>query len=79
MTTSANYNNLLAIKSNLIAQLANETAAVLAGGAKPSYSLDGESYSWTEWRQALLAKVELLNKLIQLEAGPFQFVSIKRA
>jgi hypothetical protein len=71
--------SLVAIKNNLAQLLAAETAAQLTGGAKPSYSLDGESYSWTEWRTAVLEKIEKLNVLIQLESGPFQVVSQRRA
>ncbi|MBY0523439.1 MAG: hypothetical protein K2R98_08565 [Gemmataceae bacterium] len=64
--------NLQTIKSNLLAVLAAETAYQLANGPKPTYTLDGENYLWSEWREAVLRKVDMLNRLIQSEAGPFQ-------
>jgi hypothetical protein len=70
--------NLVAIKGNLLATLAAETAYQAAYGPKPTYSLDGESYSWTEWRSAVLDKVEQLGKLIQLEQ-PFIITHRARA
>lgn len=70
--------NLQTIKSNLLASLAAETTYQAAHGPKPSYSLDGESYSWTEWREAVLRKITTLNALIQSEGGPFVITSRAR-
>lgn len=58
---------LQAIKASLLASLAAETAYQETHGPKPDYSLDGESYQWTAWREAVLRKVEVLNRLIQQE------------
>lgn len=63
--------NLQTIKSGLLDLLAKETVYCQANGAKPSYSLDGESMSWTEWRTAIIDKIGELNKLIQNEQTPF--------
>lgn len=68
----ADLSNLQAIYSNLLQTLAAETAYQVAHGAKPSYSLDGESVSWTEYRAGIIEKLETLKAMIQLEAGPFQ-------
>lgn len=73
-----NQANLQAIKANLLASLATETAYQQAHGPRPSYSLDGESYQWTEWREAILRKVDQLNHLIQLEGSPFVIQSRAR-
>ena len=76
MATAAQH--LSNIKNSLLASLAAETAYQEAHGPKPSYSLDGESYSWAEWRTAVLAQVGELNLLIQQEA-PFCIVSRGRS
>src|SRR4051812_40816971 len=59
--------NLEAAKASLATQVALEAAYCEAHGPKPSYSLDGESYQWVEWREACLRKIEALNRLIQAE------------
>lgn len=75
----SDLNNLIAIRSNYIQLLATESAAQITNGPKPSYSLDGESYSWNEYRQQLQAMIEKYNILIQYASGPFQIVSQRRA
>jgi hypothetical protein len=69
--SAQNLTNLQAIKSNLIATLAAEATYQSSHGPKPTYSLDGESYDWTGYRTAVIAAVEKLNSLIQLETTPF--------
>lgn len=65
---ATNLENLQAIKRDLLAALAAEAAYQAgSGGPQPSYSLDGESYQKTEWREAVLRKVDVLNRLIQAE------------
>jgi thymidylate synthase len=70
--------NLKQAREDLITQVALESAYCAAHGPKPSYSLDGESYQWSEWREAAGRKIEQLNKLIQAEK-PFWFSSRGRA
>ena len=70
--------SLQAAKQSLAISLANETAYQTQYGPRPSYSLDGESYDWPGWRMACLTKIEKLNTLIQLEAGPFEVRSLAR-
>ena len=57
--------NLISTRSSYIALLATESAYQVAHGPKPDYSLDGESYQWAGWREALLRKIESLDRLIQ--------------
>jgi hypothetical protein len=63
--------NLQTIKSGLLDLLAKETTYQQANGAKPSYSIDGESVQWTEWRDRMITKIGELNTLIQNEQSPF--------
>ena len=64
---ATNAANLKAAKASLIEQLRIETAYCEVYGPKPSYSLDGESYQWTEWRTAVLEQIKNLNVVIQQE------------
>jgi hypothetical protein len=59
--------NLQSIRSNLLQEVANETAYVAANGPKPTYSIDGQAVSWTEWLTARLAQIERLNDLLHKE------------
>lgn len=70
---------LQAAYEDMAVTLAMEEAYCAAHGPKPSYSLDGESYSWTEWREAQVRAMDSLKKLIQLEGGPFIVQSRMRA
>jgi hypothetical protein len=70
--------NLTTIKTNLVLLLVTETAYQVANGAKPQYSLDGESYDWPGWEEAILRKIDMLNKLIQSEDGAFEVRSYAR-
>ena len=60
------------IKASLLASLVSETAYQELNGPRPDYSLDGESYQWAAWREAVLRKVETINRLIQQEQPYFQ-------
>ncbi len=59
--------NLQVAKANVAAILAQITA-----DPKPSYSIDGQSVSWESYFSMLTGKLEALNKLIQVEGGPFE-------
>ena len=69
---ATNAENLATIKANLLTLLVTETAYQIANGAKPNYSLDGESYDWPGWEEAILRKVQLINDLLILEDGAFE-------
>lgn len=57
--------NLATAKANLAANLAAITA-----NPKPSYSVDGKSYSWTEYMTALLAAMKSIDEQVVDEEGP---------
>jgi len=61
MTTT--LERLITTRDNLLAQIETESAS-----PKPSYSIGGQSVSWTEWWTAMLANVEKLDKLISSAA-----------
>ena len=51
------------IRDSLIDQLNTEMAYLAANGTpKPTYSLDGQSFSWNEWRTAMLRDITQWNK-----------------
>ncbi len=56
----------------------NQVAALLVeitADPKPSYSVDGESYSWNEYFGMLTDRLELLERAIQRLDGPWEVVS----
>ena len=59
------------IKASLLASLVSETAYQELNGPRPDYNLDGEGYQWVAWREAVLRKVETINRLIQQEQPYF--------
>lgn len=59
--------NLTTARNNIAARLAEITAA-----PKPNYSLDGESYSWSEYHDMLTRQLEKLEGLLSRAAGPFE-------
>ncbi len=64
---SAYVASLITARDNFAAQL----AAFSAGPPKPNYSLDGESYSWSEYADALQRRIDLLNISIAKADGGF--------
>jgi hypothetical protein len=62
--------SLTAAKANIAATLAGITA-----NPKPTYSIDGQQVSWTEYHTMLVAQMKLLNDLLQVEGGPFEYVT----
>lgn len=79
MSQASDIADLETTRSNLITLLKEETAAQITGGPKPSYSLDGVSYQWNEWREAVLRKVEHITKLINMIGSPWIVRSRGRA
>ncbi len=72
--------SLQASRDNLVALVEQQTAAWLAAGCPPSFSVDGESYSWNEWLAGKLQAIEQLQGLIQrVGSGPFVVRSRGRA
>lgn len=60
---------LKTVKSQLLARLAEVTAST-----QPTYSIDGQSVSRTEYMSALQERMEKINELIQVEE-PFWYTS----
>lgn len=63
--------NLMQARTNLIQQLRDMTQ-----NPRPDYSLDGQSLSPSVYQKALIDKIQALNVLIELEGGPFEFITL---
>ena len=62
--------NLQTALDNIAARLAEITAS-----PKPSYSIDGESVSWTEYFSALMAQQSALRTELAQASGPYAVIS----
>lgn len=67
----SNLDNLLSIKSAIIAKLA---AVYAEESLKPTYTVNGQSFSWDEHRKMLMEQLKELNELIQAES-PYELKS----
>jgi hypothetical protein len=76
---ATDVDNLKALRSSLIQTLATEAAYQAANGPKPSYSIDGESVSWDEWRTSTAAQIDKYTDLIVRLDGPVLVRSRGRA
>lgn len=61
---------LTAIRDNLLQIVEEQTAAWVAAGCPPTFSIDGESYQWDSWLTSKTQAIETYDKLIQ-RATPF--------
>lgn len=61
----------IAARDNLAAIILAQTDAWVAAGCPPSFSVDGESYSWNEWLDGKNAALDTMSKTIQMNAQPF--------
>lgn len=68
---------LKATRDNLLQIIEEQTAAWVEAGCPPTFSVDGESFSWEGWLGSKLESVEKLNKLI-LRANPYYKTSRHR-
>jgi hypothetical protein len=59
-----NLEHLQTLKTSILAKL-NEVIA--AGSTKPTYSLDGQVVSWTEYQDMLMRQLANINNLINAE------------
>lgn len=66
---ASNLDNLTAAKANLTAKLAS-----VAADPKPTYSIDGVSFSWESYFRMLTDQLKAINTLITAE-DPFIFKS----
>lgn len=59
--------NIATIRSAALAELA-------AGPSKPSYSIDGQSVSWTEYFEHLMRRIEWCDRMLA-QTEPFEITS----
>ncbi len=64
---STDIDKLRQIKGQILDLVAEYTV-----NPKPSYSLDGQSVNWTDWFQAMMARVREIDEMIA-ETEPFEF------
>lgn len=57
-----NLENLQTIRSQILAELASITAE-----RKPTYSVDGQTFSWNDYRSRLLTDLREVDELIAAE------------
>ena len=67
---ATNAENIATIKANYLTELATESA-----NPKVSYSIDGQSVSWNEYRASLLAAIKELDVMLAAAQGPVEAVS----
>ena len=67
---ATNAENIATIKANYLTELATESA-----NPKTSYSIDGQSVSWNEYRASLLAAIKELDVMLAAAQGPVEAVS----
>lgn len=67
---STRAERLTAIRDNLLQIVEEQTAAWVAAGCPPTFSVDGESYQWDSWLTSKTQAIEQVDKLIQ-RAQPF--------
>ncbi len=61
--------NLKTIRSNLISELATESA-----NPKPSYNIDGQQVDWSGYRASLVAELREINSQI-VDTEPYEIHS----
>jgi len=72
MATTAVQQIYLTAKANLAATLAAEIAYEMVNGARPQYSLDGESYDYPGYMAKAQEILDKFDHLIQQEDGAFE-------
>ena len=72
---------MASIVQNLETAYANYAVqlAAISANKKPSYSIDGESLTWTEYQQFIITQMETLRLAIQQAYGPFSRSSRARS
>lgn len=67
------------IRQDLVDAVGVVTAGWAAAGCPVTYSVDGESYQWSEWLEAKTREIDALTASIQKIASPFIVRSRGRA
>lgn len=67
----------MAAVDNVNASILNITALIqsITANPQPSYSLDGQSVSWSEYLSSLIERLESLQEASIYMSGPYQLVS----
>jgi hypothetical protein len=68
---AATIANLESARDNLAATLAAQTLAWVAAGRPPTYSIDGESWSWDQWVQTMTKDIQSITETINKISAPF--------
>jgi len=71
--------DLRTTRSNLIAVVKAQTAAWVAAGCPPTFSVDGESYDWNGWLDSKTKAIQDLTDLINKLSAPWTVRSRGRA
>lgn len=71
MLSTTDLTNLATARSSYVSQLVS-----LAANPKPSYSVNGQSFSWTEYQRFLTEQVKAIDDLISANEDPFEEVSL---
>lgn len=61
---------LASIRDNLLRIVDEQTLAWVAAGCPPTFSIDGESYSWEGWLSSKLEALKTVDAMI-LRASPY--------
>ena len=64
--------NLATRKAAIAVELAAMSST--ANGGKPSYSINGQSVSHTEYRKSLYEEMQMLDGLIAAAEGPYEVI-----
>lgn len=62
--------DLTTSRDNLAARLAEITAS-----PKPTYNVNGQMFSWTEYQRFLLDGIRALDELVAANTAPFEILS----
>ena len=67
----------MAAVDNINTAILNVTALIaqITANPQPSYSLDGQSVSWSEYLSLLIEKLEALQEASIYLSGPYQIVT----
>lgn len=79
MAASTDAASLIALRTKFVTLLTTETDYQIANGPKPSYSLDGETMNWDQWRDGMLERIDKVTGIIQKLQGPILIRSRGRA
>lgn len=71
MSAAANIASINTAIDNVVAVIAAKTAEWVTNGCPPSFSIDGESYSWDAWLTTKNEEIKRLVETKRLLSGPF--------